>query len=282
MNGNLIKNISINNLWNEYNIRWEELNPDINILVGINGSFKSTLLRILSAVLARDFKSLEKYGKELSVCIEFDNEEYIRWENQVFIFNGNQLSDSGNSAYLSTFDTPIRDKDRLKKNESSLDQELDSLIYQRDKNNPINFTNYRLKATMPKYNSQEIAENIQVFFAEIINPLFSKTGKTIEIDDTTNDLIFRKKDQVIRLTELSSGEKQILIILFRLFLMEKKRYIVLMDEPEISLHIEWQHRLIDTMLAVNPNCQYIISTHSPSIFGKGWMDKLQQIDKLKI
>ena len=72
-----------------------------------------------------------------------------------------------------------------------------------------------------------------------------------------------------------------LIILFRLFLMEKEPYVILMDEPEISLHIEWQQKLIDVMRQVNPNCQLIISTHSPSIFGKGWMDKLQRIEELK-
>jgi predicted ATP-dependent endonuclease of OLD family len=47
-----------------------------------------------------------------------------------------------------------------------------------------------------------------------------------------------------------------------------------MDEPEISLHIEWQQRLIDVIRDLNPNCQIIISNHSSSIFGQGWGDKL--------
>lgn len=176
----------------------------------------------------------------------------------------------------------MRDKKRLRENESSLDQELDFLIYQRDKENPVNFTNYRLKATNIKYNSSEIARNIKTFFTDIINPLFKYTDKEIEIDDASNELVFRQGGITLRLNELSSGEKQILIILFRLFLMEQKSYIVLMDEPEISLHIEWQRKLIDVMRSVNPNCQMIISTHSPSIWGQGWFDRLQRIEELKM
>ena len=135
---------------------------------------------------------------------------------------------------------------------------------------------------MPKYDSITIANNIEHFFTSIINPLFKNTGKQIEIDESSNELVFRSDKSIIRLSDLSSGEKQVLIILFRLFLMEKQRYIVLMDEPEVSLHIEWQQKLIDTMQKVNPNCQFIISTHSPSIFGQGWMDKLQRIEELNI
>ncbi|KAA6310898.1 hypothetical protein EZS27_037881 [termite gut metagenome] len=51
MNNNPIQSITIKNLWGEYNLQWDSLDPDVNILVGINGSEKSTVLRILLAVL---------------------------------------------------------------------------------------------------------------------------------------------------------------------------------------------------------------------------------------
>ena len=60
----------------------------------------------------------------------------------------------------------------------------------------------------------------------------------------------------------------------RVFLMEEQPYILLMDEPEISLHIEWQYKLFEEIRHLNPNCQIITSTHSPSLFGDGWGDKL--------
>ena len=47
-----------------------------------------------------------------------------------------------------------------------------------------------------------------------------------------------------------------------------------MDEPEISLHIRWQREIIDRMRQINPFCQIIIATHSPSMFGTGWGDKV--------
>ncbi|KAA6324549.1 hypothetical protein EZS27_026132 [termite gut metagenome] len=277
MNNNPIQSIKIKHLWGEYNLQWDSLNPDVNILVGINGSGKSTVLRILWAVLHKDEETLDKFGKELFVAIKFEDGSHATRENDAITIKGKSIP---SRAFLSTFDTPILDKERLKKDESSLDQELDFLIYQRRKDKPVNFTNYRLKATVPKY-AVYIANNVNHFFTEIINPLFEKTEKKIDIDEFTNELIFHKRDNVIKLTDLSSGEKQMLILLFSLFLMENEPHIVLMDEPEASLHIEWQQKLIDIMRAVNPNCQFIISTHSPSIFGKGWMDKVVHIEKLK-
>jgi ABC-type cobalamin/Fe3+-siderophores transport system ATPase subunit len=73
---------------------------------------------------------------------------------------------------------------------------------------------------------------------------------------------------------MSSGEKQILLIMLRVFLLEGKESYVLLDEPENSLDISWQYKLIDTLTKLNPNAQFFITTHSPSIFGAGWGDKI--------
>ena len=53
-----------------------------------------------------------------------------------------------------------------------------------------------------------------------------------------------------------------------------------MDEPEISLHIEWQYNLIDYIRMLNPKAQLVISTHSPSIFGQGWGDKVKYMNDI--
>jgi len=73
---------------------------------------------------------------------------------------------------------------------------------------------------------------------------------------------------------LSSGEKQILLILLRVFLLDGDESYVLLDEPENSLDISWQFELINMLVRLNPNAQYFITTHSPSIFGDGWGDKI--------
>ena len=89
------------------------------------------------------------------------------------------------------------------------------------------------------------------------------------------------EDEKIQLDQLSSGEKQILLILTTVFLQEEKPNVLLMDEPEISLHITWQDRLIELIRKLNPNCQLILTTHSPNIFANGWEDKIVFIQDLE-
>lgn len=57
-----------------------------------------------------------------------------------------------------------------------------------------------------------------------------------------------------------------MIILLTVLLEREKDHIVFLDEPEISLHIDWQYRLIDMLTSLNPNAQFVLTTHSPAIF----------------
>jgi predicted ATP-binding protein involved in virulence len=41
--------------------------------------------------------------------------------------------------------------------------------------------------------------------------------------------------------------------------------VFIVDEPELSLHIDWQEKFIDAILAANPSVQFILATHSPAI-----------------
>lgn len=65
--------------------------------------------------------------------------------------------------------------------------------------------------------------------------------------------------------QLSSGEKQLMIFLSETLLQEQSPYIFLADEPELSLHVEWQEELVPNLLRINPNAQVIFATHSPDI-----------------
>jgi predicted ATPase len=67
------------------------------------------------------------------------------------------------------------------------------------------------------------------------------------------------------LSILSSGEKQMVIILGEALLQRKMQAIYLADEPELSLHVKWQERLIDMLREINPSSQIIFATHSPDI-----------------
>lgn len=123
-------------------------------------------------------------------------------------------------------------------------------------------------------------------FKNIIYNLFKDTDKEVFIDEN-NSINFKiidnqKKEHIITPYDLSSGEKQMLSILLRVLLTKNKFCILMMDEPEMSLHVEWQNTLISNLRDLNSNMQIFISTHSPAIVTKGWKDKIIKIqDYLK-
>lgn len=80
------------------------------------------------------------------------------------------------------------------------------------------------------------------------------------------------EDKIVKLSQLSSGEKQIVSIFSQIYLELDKKFVVLFDEPELSLSIYWQENLLPDILASN-KCMFLMAvTHSPFIFG----DKLKQ------
>ena len=79
---------------------------------------------------------------------------------------------------------------------------------------------------------------------------------------------------------MSSGEKQILVILLTVLVEDKSPYVLFMDEPEVSLHIEWQQKLITTIRQINPNVQIILTTHSPAVIMNGWLDAVTEVSDI--
>ena len=79
------------------------------------------------------------------------------------------------------------------------------------------------------------------------------------------DLSISNKQGEIDYGRLSSGEKQLLILLSEALLQDQKPHIFLADEPELSLHIEWQRKIIPAVRELNPNAQVIAATHSPEV-----------------
>ena len=53
-----------------------------------------------------------------------------------------------------------------------------------------------------------------------------------------------------------------------------------MDEPEASLHIEWQQKLIAMIRELNPNVQIILTTHSPAVIMEGWLDAVTEVSDI--
>lgn len=73
----------------------------------------------------------------------------------------------------------------------------------------------------------------------------------------------------IEVQALSSGEQHELVLLFDLIFRVQKNTLVLIDEPELSLHPEWQAQFVDDLVSIAQNSQFdvVLATHSPYIIG---------------
>lgn len=96
-----------------------------------------------------------------------------------------------------------------------------------------------------------------------------------------NEISFLLNGNEISTFKLSSGEKQLIIIFLTVLLHDNESSIIFMDEPEISLHIDWQRKLLSDILNVNPNVQIITATHSPGVVMDGWVDKVIEMSDIK-
>ena len=77
----------------------------------------------------------------------------------------------------------------------------------------------------------------------------------------------KKSPRALRVEQLSSGEKQLLILLIEALLREHQPVVYVADEPELSLHIEWQEKLLESLVELARQVQVIVATHSPDIVG---------------
>lgn len=238
---NKIESFQADGLWNRWNIRWNNINPQMNILVGINGSGKTTLLNILYDYYTNGSNPLALAMKIIP----------------------NKLDVGEKVIYLKSLDNYTQ-KDKRKRSNALL-QELEYIVYQNKEN--FSFFNYRMSMLDHPEKASEISRRINDFL-KLVNEFFIETGKELVIRESR--LVFVQGKSIIELEKLSSGEKQLLLILLNVFLLEGKTAVVFMDEPEIALHVSWQYKLLDTLTNLNPEAQFIVTTHSPSIFGNGW------------
>lgn len=245
-----IKEFKLDGLWGTKRLSWGNIHQDVNIVVGINGSGKTTLLNAIY-----DFYSTNKKSKLYEKA------------------SGNTIDVP--VTFITSFDVPT---DSKKKSNSPLLNRLLSIVLQNLERD--SFFNYRMRPINFPSEAGRVNKRINEFYA-LVDSFFEETDKSIDIDKVTNALIFRTKDNtVLQLSDLSAGEKQLLYILLTVFLMDERPAILLLDEPELSLHITWQEKLLKSLHELNPQCQIIAATHSPSIFVDGWRDHLVFVEDL--
>ena len=103
-----------------------------------------------------------------------------------------------------------------------------------------------------------------------VNVFFKEGGKELIVDGQGEIKVKIAPKKINSIYELSSGEKQLVIMLAHLALNRGSRQhsIFFIDEPELSLHITWQELFVDALLSASPQTQFIIATHAPAILGK--------------
>lgn len=265
---NYIKRIEIDKLWGRFNIAWD-LRPDVNILSGINGVGKTTILnRSVNYLeyLSGEVKSDEKNG----VRVSFDVPEAESIPYDVIRSYDRPL-------IMGDFTARMADKDV----KSELDWQL-YLLQRRYLDYQVNVGN-RMIEMLASENEEQRRQATSLShpkkrFQDMIDSLFSYTRK--KIDRKRNDIAFHQDGELLFSYKLSSGEKQMLVILLTTLVQDNRHCVLFMDEPEASLHIEWQQKLIGMVRELNPNVQIILTTHSPAVIMEGWLDAVTEVSDI--
>ena len=261
-----IKRIEIDSLWSgKKHILWE-LNPGVNILSGINGVGKSTILNkvVKGLVAGGEFPSHMLKGVRLEV--EPEDAKWIRYD------------------VIRSLDSPVLDLDTMAHVDTRISSALDFQLYHLQRkylDYQVNIGN-RIIAELQAGNA-DAAQQLSLpkqRFQDMVDDLFSDTGK--KIVRTENEIRFSQIGETLVPYQLSSGEKQMLAILLTVLVEDNQHYVLFMDEPEVSLHIEWQKRLIDLCMELNPNVQIILTTHSPAVVMNGWMESVTEVTDITI
>lgn len=266
--GEYIRRIEIASLWSgRKHVIWD-LRRDVNVLSGVNGVGKSTILNKAIHRLVQWSSELERNLPGVKLTFYPEDATSVRYD------------------VIRSIDRPLIHGGLLEKlADARVATELDWQLYQLQRrylDYQVNIGNRMIEmltggAPDAHLRAQEEAR-AKTVFQDRIDELFSETGK--KIVRGSNEIFFTQSGDTLSPYQLSSGEKQMLVILLTVLVEDKQPYVLFMDEPEISLHIEWQQRLISLIRELNPNVQIILTTHSPAVIMDGWMDVVTEVSDI--
>lgn len=264
---NYIRRIEVHGLWHRYDVGWD-LRPDVNILSGLNGVGKTTILNRSVGYLEQTtgkVKSDEKNG----VHVFFDNPQATFIPYDIIRSYDRPLIMGDFTAHMA--EPEVR---------SELDWQL-YLMQRRYLDYQVNVGNRMIELLNGDEEQRRQAPLLSLpkrKFQDRMDELFSYTRKTI--DRRSNDIVFYQDGERLSPYKLSSGEKQMLLILLTALVRDGNHCVLFMDEPEASLHVEWQQKLIGVIRELNPNVQLILTTHSPAVIMEGWLDAVTEMSEI--
>jgi len=266
-----IRRIEIEALWGRKHIVWE-LRPDVNILSGVNGIGKSTILNRAATAL----------DNMMGIDVNVNNIEGVKLT--IFPENATMV----HFDVIRSIDRPLFHSSLLEKMaDKNVCTELDWQLYRLQRrflDYQVNIGNRIIELlSSGDEDGQRKAAEVSYpkrRFQDLADELFAETGK--KIIRGKNEIVFEQEGEELLPYKLSSGEKQMLVILLTVLVQDKQPCVLLMDEPEVSLHIEWQQRIISIIREMNPHAQIILTTHSPAMIMGGWVDAVTEVSDITV
>ena len=261
-----IKQIEIDALWSgKKHVLWT-LDPHVNILSGINGVGKSTIINKVFRSINTNGDVVNHLLKGVRITVEPEDATHVWFD------------------MIRSLDSPVLDTETLNMVDARIRSALDFQIYHLQRkylDYQVNIGN-RIIAELQQGHAEAAQQLSQakMRFQDIVDDLFAETGK--KIVRTENEIRFSQIGETLVPYQLSSGEKQMLAILLTVLVEDQQPYVLFMDEPEVSLHIEWQKQLINLILELNPNVQILLTTHSPAVIMAGWADSVTEVDDITV
>lgn len=307
-----IKKIEIKGFFGKGDFEWN-LNPVVNILGGKNGSGKSTIFKFCYTLLLTDRIAVE-YEKEIrkvfrEVVLTFSNGWKLTWSS-----NREQgsvvLSMDGGVPKPYTMNTVVEDETGNIREHSELKEQIDVYLinsFEQHLSKAIQYSQqphsqplddptmldlmikdqidlrnkYFTQAMEDSIDDSEEAEKKRKEYVAI----YKKTYKVLEHFLTgynkpyNSTFEFSKNGEKFGFEHLSMGEKQMLLLILMVGNNNLEPCIFFMDEPDLSMHIDWKEQLVTQLHEMNPNMQIILSTHAPSVI-TGWMDCVNEVSQL--
>ena len=278
---------------------------DLVVLAGSNGSGKTRVLESIkdyfeSHIDIQEIKIINNlqifFEKEEKECIDkIGSEKYFYSTLKYFSLN-DKKENLNDSSYL------VIKKNLLilpkiiyvptEINFQKIDIAITNLV---QKYEFLNIVDTNLIKDIPSYiatkmisamlkNKDEKVGDVQKKVFNEINEIFENLSIDVKVEDISQDgrnitLFTNSLGDEFDINELSSGEKQLFLRTLAIKMLNPENSIILIDEPELSLHPKWQQRIVDVYRKIGKNNQIIIATHSPHILGSVKKENIMLLDK---